>query len=409
MKKLIKFFFCLVPLVSIGQGYQYEAEINPVETQGYYKVLLSPELLGKLKSDFSDLRIYDENGKEQPYFLNTEQRSSSDAVFHPYKVIERISEPDSLSYIVFENPQKKQIDNVSIRVSNTDVRKRAKLSGSDDGDKWYVIKDNYLLHSMQNNSETSELKIIGFPLSDYAFFKLEFDDRNQLPIQVLNLGYYDTQKRKGFIQSFDCEYTVKDSAKTSYVHIQFPERVYLDQLKFRLSGAEFYARNASFKTSYLRKNRKGNETVHFRQFAQQVLNSNSENEVQFDGFSADELFVEIQNRDDQPLHIDDIEAATLNHYLITELKPNQKFVFAFGDDQARPANYDLKGFRSQLNIRPDIATHMDIYAIQDAEEKVSSDKLPPFVLWTVLGLVGLVLVFFTYRMVAEMGQREEAE
>ncbi|MEP2508434.1 MAG: hypothetical protein ABJH72_03720, partial [Reichenbachiella sp.] len=73
MQNKISWLICLLFGFNLqAQEFTYEASVTPVSEQGFYSIVLSPELLGKLKSDHSDLRIYDDDGQEQPYLLKVE-------------------------------------------------------------------------------------------------------------------------------------------------------------------------------------------------------------------------------------------------------------------------------------------------------------------------------------------------
>ncbi len=356
--------------------------------------------------NLSNLRIYDETGLEQPYITNRENRVSKTSLFHAYEILESAYRRDTISYLIFGNPKKAQIDNVSFVVQNTDVQKRARLSGSNDQENWFVIKSDYLLHSMKSEAETSELKLLNFPLSDYAFFKLEIDDNWKLPINILKVGYYDTQKKNGLSTAFTCnDWTQNDSARTSYLKLTFPERIYIDELGFEVSGAEFYSRSTEVLTKVERIDRRKKKHYEYNLVASFDLNSNSPNTLNFEGIAVEELYVRIQNKDNAPLRIDGINAAHLNTYIVMELKPGFTYTMVFGDAKLQRPNYDMEGFKQQLNINPDQLGHGALKLVKSENKKKGSDIFGSgYLLWSILAVVGILLAFVSFKMIREIGK-----
>lgn len=398
-------FLLYAPCV-YGQEFNFEATVTPVTQAGYYKVMLSPELLGKLKTNQSDLRIYDSSDKEQPYVLYRESAISTTSLFKEYNIIERAYEKDSLSYLTFENPNKETIDNVSFIVKNTDVQKRARLSGSDDQNNWYVIKNNYLLHAMQSTEGTSELKVLNFPSSDYRYFKLEIDDNKKLPINILKVGYYDTHQVYGVSTQFDCPVAYqKDSLKISYVKLDLSERKYVEKLKFELTGAEYYSRYAELLVRHERLNKKKKKEVYFESIGSIELNSNSRNEVNLRGLSQKEIYVEIHNKDNQPLSIVNVTASYLNKYVLTQLEPNQDYRLMFGEMSLSSPEYDLKKFADKIlpgAMKTNHGTVIGRKSIEVKSNEVSNILENTYFIWTVILLVGALLGFVSLKMIKEM-------
>ena len=422
----------LLPSFLFSQQYKYQAEIKKVKKTSYHKITLSPELLGKLRENQTDIRIYDTlQNIEIPYFSEQEESIEYSSLFHEYKILKKDYRRHGISYLTFHNPKKKAIDNVSFIVKNTDVRKRARLSGSDDGVNWYVIKNNYLLHSMQSSTETTELKILDFPLSDYRYFRLEIDDYWRLPINILKVGYYDYKSIEGKKYKFSCPIiSVIDSAKTTFVQVKFPEPIYLEYLSFKLSGADFYLRNTQIYLEDIDYN-------YLPTISSFELNSNSNNEIYLGGRVVRGFRIDIKNKDDQPLKVDNIKASYLKKYLIAKLNKKKNYVLKFGDHYAITPEYDLINFKHTLpsriphiqhsrinlikkpipkeqkvsdfikdgeNVKPMVITPV---AIQQKDKQVSPPIFEnPIVIWTTIILVGLILLLVSVKMVKELNEKK---
>lgn len=397
--------------ISFAQEYQFQAPIDAVKTSGYHKVLLSPEVLGQLNSNKGDIRIYNEQGIETPYLLTQETGTSTTAVFKEYEIIDKHFVEDDISYLVFQNPDKKKVNNISIIVQNTDVRKQARLSGSDDNKTWYVIKNDFLLHSMHNNSETTELKILNFPLSNYAFFKLEIDDYWKLPINILKVGYYDYQKYLGQITTYNIPVIHQnDSAKRSFYKLDFPQKKYLEKLSFTMSGADYYRRHTSILEKRETINRKKEVSYHFTSIGTFELNSNSTNTITLGNKSTNELYIEINNLDNQPLNIENVTGSFLNKYLVVDLSPTQKYTIKYGDKNANSPSYDLLAFKDQIPTNLTVINHATPSSLVEIKPKKIHEKGyfdNKYLIWIIIGVVGVILAFISIKMVKEIGDKQD--
>lgn len=409
MMKMIRMISLLISFVftttTFAQDFKYESKIEQVNDAGYYKIALSPELLGKVKLNGADLRIIDQEGREVPYFISQEDENTKSSNFNTYEVVDRIVIEDSSSAIIFHNVDKRNISNITFVVKNTDVRKRATLSGSNDKENWFLIKENYILHSMNSVTETSEFKMLNFPLSDYEFFKLEMVDKNQLPINILKVGFYDTEYSKGSKTQFNLPIIyVLDSVKSTFLQVSLDNPVYLEELKFTINSPEFYSRSAEVSIREQRVNRQKKIVNSYRTIGQIILNSNSQNVLSLSPVITDSLYIKIVNGDDAPLDIESIEARFLTKYAIAELNPQNTYVFKFGDEEKSLPSYDLRKFERKIQLQKLIISHLGITTLVPEEHVEESPSIfeNPLIVWSVLGLVGLLLGFISFKMIKEM-------
>src|SRR5882672_12772849 len=54
-----------------AQHFSEKAKLDTVSKTGFYSINITPELSSYLKTDFSDLRIADENEQYQPYVISS--------------------------------------------------------------------------------------------------------------------------------------------------------------------------------------------------------------------------------------------------------------------------------------------------------------------------------------------------
>lgn len=400
----------LVCLGSYGQNFDYAVAIDPVNEEGHYRILLAPEVLGKLSTNYADLRLFDEQENESPYAIYSEQLKRYISSFREYEILENVALADSISYLVFRNPGKQAIDNVSLIIRNNAVRKMIRLSGSDDQDNWYAITDYNTLQSTVSSDSTSELQIIDFPLSNYEYFKLEIDNEDQLPLAFQTLGYYDRQILEVDKTSFDCPIVNQtDSLKKTFIKVDFKELVYFEELKFAVNSDDYYSREGSILVKRTRQDSKDRTIEYFDHIGNIYLGSDRTNEVNLNGVSLREFYIEIHNDDNEPLQLTDITAYLNKKYVVAKLKPEAKYFLKFGNENLRSPRYDIQEFVGELDINEGLITHGSVQFLRKpVAEELKPDGLfdNPVVLWTIIIMVGALFTLISVSMVRKMSREE---
>ncbi|MEQ8365040.1 MAG: hypothetical protein RH948_19355 [Cyclobacteriaceae bacterium] len=390
-----------------AQEFGYEVDLLPVKESGFHKIQLTPAVLGKVDGILSDLRIYDLAGVEQPYLIEKEAFKETNTAFKEYEIIERFDEAnDSSSFFIFANSSGQPIDNISFIVQNTAVKKTAVLSGSNDQEKWYVIGNNYPLQSMYNRDGATFKKRLDFPLSDFQFFKLEVKGKPNEPINILTIGYHESNSTRGRNSGFDFIIDKQEEIDdVSMITLSLSEIKYFEKLTFTLTGARFYTRNARVYIDELTENRKKEKILVKRQIASIALNSNTNNTFEIGPTRVEKLYIEIDNLDNQPLIVENVSGAYLNQYLVTDLKAGEAYKMKFGNRALDAPSYDLAHFKRQLpNEIKEVELQQVRQLISDANQEPEKSLFEnTYFIWSIIGVIGLFLLIISIRMIKELG------
>ncbi|MBK0403870.1 hypothetical protein I5M27_12795 [Adhaeribacter sp. BT258] len=409
MKKAVAIFWILLTLKTLGFGQQklFKAPLPAVSENGFYKINLRPEIISYTNADFSDLRILDDKNRELPYLLERTATEKTTRYFREYPVISKNSVPKVNTTLIIQNPRKSKINNLGLVIKNTNVSKIASLSGSSDSQNWFALEDDYVLQSVTNTEETSEVKVLHFPLSDYEFYKLEINDSASAPLNILAAGFYDFNAEKGQYQIIpDLTFDRTDSTQVKKTFLWFSSErpVLIDKLEFEIDSTTFYLRNATVfvkETVYSRRNKKQETWVPVHHFQ---LRSDAANSFQISGFRAKEFYVEIENADNPPLEILAVKAYQLKTSLIAELKKNRRYELHFGNEKAVAPAYDLPFFKDKLPENLPVLEPLTVNknampeAGKSAVNRFFQDKS---LIWIALLLVIAFLGYMTYQMLKE--------
>jgi hypothetical protein len=400
----------LFTLASQAQTFRYRAAVEKAPQPGFYRIVLSPQVLGHLNESLSDIRLYDDQEQEVPYLLQREQPLSYHTLFKEYKVVSKEIKPKVGTRLVLQNATKSRINNLSLQIKNANVSKKAKLSGSNDAQSWYVIEDDYRLEAIDNRQETAEVKMLHFPLSDYEYYLLEINDSLSAPLNILRAGYYDTYAENGkYISIPGLSMEKKDSSATrqTYVRVQLSDTGRIDKITVRIGAPAYYRRWAQLGQWVEKRSRKGRKQRSFEAFSSLELRSDGENAFYPSGFKARDFYLIIDNEDNRPLSIEQIEAQQLNTYLIGQLEANRNYHLAFSNEQVGLPSYDLRYYQDKI---PTNLTALNVQLPVSISSAVGASSTTLFtnrhIIWLAIGLVLVVLSYMSFQMLKEVGKNK---
>lgn len=379
------------------------ANLNPVSVSGYYKILLSPEILSYSNGVYSDIRLFNSKGAEMPYIFNEETPAAAITGFKEYQLLENRHIPGKkLTRVVISNAPQKVISSLSLVVRNTEVEKEITLKGSDDQQNWYIIQKSTFDKGEKFN-ETSSLFTIIFPPSDYGYFEISVNDKKKDPVQILKVGYYDSKTAQGLYSPVPIRNIAKtdSSNKKSYLTISLPGEYEFSKIEFEISEPELFRRNC-----YLAKYKTYNNKKVLEIIQNFELSSEKQNILETDKLRTRELIIVIENNDNVPLKINNIRLYQLSKFLIAKLDKGENYSLKTGNRELPYPEYDIKYFRENI---PEELTVIKTRNLKIANAEVLSESQTIFtktILWIVILIVIAILGFFSVKTVKEMKNKE---
>lgn len=396
----------LITSSSFTQNFKYEVKVDSTLVSGFHDILLNPEITSKLKSDFSDIRIFDEKKIEIPYIRRQEIPVSFTQLFKEYRILSNVSKKKCCTELLIENREKKSINNISLLIKNSDVQKNFKLSGSDDKDNWYVIKENYLFQSIYSNTETSEIKLMNFPLSNYAYFKIEIDDSASAPLKIIKAGYYDTESEEGKYSGIPLKEMIlvnNEKDKKTYVRFILGSNQYIDKIELVIGGPTYYLRKADIAIKQKGSTETWEDNTEYEIIQSYELSSNSPNTIQLSKLKTGEFFLIIENDDNQPLIIKSVRLFQLNSYLTAHLEKGKHYSLKFGDANLAEPVYDLKYFENTIPENIPLLKTGELISLIKVEKTLNTSWLSnKVILWIVIGVVIVFMGILSVKMVRDM-------
>ncbi|GGK61867.1 DUF3999 family protein [Rufibacter glacialis] len=414
MKPKLLFFLAVSAaswLSAAGQEFAWQAQLAPVTQQGFHRILLPPQVTGRLQPGLEDIRVMGPNGQPVPYVLRAEVPVQYRTLFKPYQILRYTRRPGGVSELLVHNPQKRSINNISLRIGNAEVRKPVSLSGSDDQQDWYVLKEQDVLYAIKNTRSTAEVKLLDFPLSNYRYFRLQLQDSLSAPLNILQAGYYDTYSEAGKYATIPIKaITRRDSAEnhTTYLRLKFGQPVYPEQVALFISAPGLYHRPGQVIVGEQkrpeRRRRKRRQARLEETSVPLLLSSNAPAVLDLPRQRVEELVIQIENGDNPPLSIDSVRVRQLNRYLVAALERGQAYTLRFGNEKAKAPEYDLQFFQDSIPAHAPVlqVQHLQSVSAPKTQKQTQSSKI---LVWAAIALLAIGLGFMTVRLLRDMEKK----
>ncbi len=405
---MVKIYFLLAVMLWANCAIAQQittAKIQAVSHDGFHKLLVPSEVRSHAKSDLSDLRLFDRKNAEVPYVVLTETPAKAVEHFETFKVLSKIAVPRKFTSIVVENP-KTQLNGLQIWVANADVTKSYNVSGSNDQKEWFGLVNQAELTHLRSETATEVSKDIELPLCSYRFLKIVFDDSTTLPINVLKMGSFQTQfsKQGAFqaIQPKSVQVSQEATTKKTLIKVQFDFPQWIDKMAFNLPQTPLFKRKARIYTESARKEK--HEIVTYQSDIIHIdLVSNQINAFEIPTTKQEIFFIEIENQDNPPLQITEIQCYQKPLFVVADLKAHENYSLIAGNSNWAAPQYDLAYFKETL---ADTLPETSVASIAQAQEMTATPKSnlgqKSWFMWICIIVGGLAILYFSIQLVKEM-------
>jgi hypothetical protein len=398
MQKLNKLFFLsflLMPAISFCQDFSHSAKVDSITESGFYSLAIKPELSAYLDASLKDLRITDKRGRPVPYIINTLLPQLQPERFPFLPILKNSIKDSGRSHLVLENTTKRPVEGLALIIGNASVSRTASISGSNDGETWFTILENFNLTGGEFSDSTRFVLTFWIPKSSYKYFKLLINNLNNDPLNIVAAGSYSPAEfRKWQMLSSTSEllafnnpspeFIQTDSAdKYSYIRViqQYP--YHIDHIGIHLKNPLYYLRKMQVII--------GNRDYDF------ILNGNGN--YTLPRFAAKEFMIKIFNGDNPPRPITEVITSQVKKEVVAYLEAGEEYSLLMGNPKIEAPKYDLEHFRDSIsNIKP-----LSYQAIQPSIKTIVKEKKGSNTsLWLIIIVVLGVLSFFTWNLTREL-------
>ncbi len=368
----------------LGWSQNYKGEIKNIQSDSLYQIQLAPEIRAVSHEDLRYFRIFDTNKKEVPYVISNYNGESER--YTSFKIVSKKSIKDSITSIVIQNETTKKINQFNLNVSNAALTKQYNISGSYNQEEWFGLVENETLKDLIAIKGTALEKTIFFPVNDYPYLRIEFNDKTSLPIHIQAIGVYENQffpEEPIEVKTFTYKSIENKERRVTQVVFSAEKSYQIDAISFEIA-TELYAREARITRKEEIKNKK-TTTIRDQLLSSFLLNSKMNSKIKVSNLKEKEFTIEIENKDNQPLEITNIQLFQNPITIISRLKANEKYEVVIDSTYSKPT-YDLVNFMESFPVGMPKATITNFHKIE--KEKHIKEKS----FWQTNGFMWLCIV-----------------
>lgn len=379
--------------------------LEPVKTNGLHRIYLPSGIRSYSELSLADFRIYDADGNQVPYQVPSPAYDGVQSRFTPYTILSRNVVPKQKTSIVVEVPKAESTD-ITLRIANAEVTKKFSISGSDDQKSWFGLVNQRELSEITNESSTEEFKIISLPRNKYRYIRFDIDDKKTLPLNVLEVGdLIFVGAGQPRFEILKPKITSENLAehKVTVVHAVFDHAQLVSEFRFDIAAPNHYNRSVDMyvQVPYRYKKKNGIREQNMYSF---TLSSEHENRF-FEPFFEKDFYFRIENRDNPPLNIKNIEFRQKLQWVVADLNAGENYTVTTGNPKLAAPDYDLAYGEDKLHGDLPEARIVEIsHTDRSGTGKDSPKSLwqRPWFLWTCIVIAAAVILYFTASLVKDM-------
>jgi hypothetical protein len=399
------YFIMLLMITSFASYSQhntftYRRPIGQVEQEGWHNIVLPLDIFQHVKRDYSDLRILSLSGgdtTEIPYLVNVK----TDVIAEEELNLPIFNQSKSGKKLFFtaQIPDGKNVNTLHLNFTERNFNGHVSVEGSDDRRQWFDVAKAQRILSIHTNTVDYQATTLSFPLSAYAYLRISIEA--DVPLKLERAYFKNITTRQGVLKKVAVSQKVLNEKQLTSLIFTCEYPVPLNQVVIKARHNTDY-----YRSYYLQSVSDSVESPkgwikHYSTLKHGYLTSLKPNEITFEPTLAHEFKLTIDNRDNPPITIDEVEVYAPEVELIANLQPGSLFLF-YGNRKLSKPSYDLVYFEDKVPVERNAAT---LLAQETIEQK---PKLKPLFtdklwLWGIMVLIIGVLGYFTLRMLSPKG------
>ena len=402
----------LLPFGATAQSPQWRAPVDAVPDSGYRAIVLSPDVVGRSAPDLRDLRLVDDRGSEVPYVLEVEPKLRESVRLVPFTLVRNEVVPGKNTIVEIDAGSDALVDELHLSIRNAQVTKPMRVTGSDDRENWYMLRDLRLDLNGDRTRTTSELRIVDLPLSRYRYYRIVLNDSLSAPVQVLDVGHSGRVRSEGrYIRLPEAQWEQRNEKGRSTIHISAPYGMVIERLTYAVEQHGPYQRSGHVQVKRIvqdrqgRRRRKVRERTETETLDHVVLTSHDGGMVEGLQLREDPFDLLIDNASDAPLVIQELVCWQRERRILADLRPGRSYWLTTGDENMSPPRYDLVHFKDSIDL---LGPSLGAGPMMAIEQQVQGpgDGLSEHWVWVGIVLLMVLMAWSAWRMLRPRATEE---
>lgn len=399
------FILLVFGLRSYAQMGDYSAKRKIVGiTEQWHALELPTAVFNGVLNDLSDIRIFGISPNdtiEAPYLLKV---GKAERVQHelPFELI-NVSKKNKVHYFTFEVPTHESLNEIILDFATENFDWKVTLEGSQDQSDWFTILRDSRILSVKNEQTDYRFTHLNFPNAKFRYYRISF--KSGIAPELQGAHIFLNQDIEAQYKNMDIahvEISRDKDLKQTILDIDLDQRAPISFLNLDIENGFDYYR--SFQIQYALDSTNTEKGTHYgyRTLYRGTLNSIEKNGFRFNSVMARKLKIIIEDHDNQPLNIKNVQVKGYVHWLMARFSENRDYFLVYGNANAHPPKYDIA--YTSKNI-PETLDNVGLGNEIRIPKKKKAQPTPLFKnklwLWGILGTIILVLGGFTLKMMSK--------
>ncbi|MFH1438408.1 MAG: DUF3999 family protein [Pseudomonadota bacterium] len=407
--------------------WSHTAAITPQgETSGLVSFPLSLEVFDLARPDLADLRVLSGAGDETGYIVQVDRGWEKKKPV-PVELYNRTCLPGQQSSVTASFGEKILKNRIEIITPGKNFRRAVTVEGSDDGDIWHKVKEGVFLFNVTGGEGESvagyDKNYVDIPDNNQPLLRITVfnapDDPERIEIEAVHAWHYESKPARTVKVQAAVGIAVTEKSVTTLSVDLGLRNVPLAELTLRFSEDNFYravtvlGRNRETRVQKTRREggkesekiveepweRLGSGVIYSFVYSGVVEASNT---LKLDGKKTRYLRVQIENRDDKPLSLQEIEVRRLAYFIEFKAQKGRAFTLYLGNAEARSPDYDFVHFVDRLRLEGVTPAKLSAPSANPAyalpEEQIPLSEQHKGIIWVALLAMLAVLAVLIYRL-----------
>jgi len=392
------------------QDWRYEKQIQlpAISQEQFVELTFDDEVFSNSASGLRDLRIISSSGVEVPYKL-LEERGGVERSSFPVSIFNKSFIPGQYTSFIADLGQEGILHNqIEIHTSSINFRRSVQVEGSKDAETWQVLQPKGIIYDYTDREAglKTQNTLVKYPEATFRYLKVTIFDQGEEPLTISGATVFYEKitfaRRTNYPAEIVERIEDKEHKASRFVIDLGSSGLPTNSMSLGISGTNFQRdvalEGSNNKTDWsVIKNR----DVIFSFDTPKFTGSNLT--ISYPESTYRYLRLTIFNKDNPALELKQVFVSGVVRKLVFQANPSQSYKLYYGNPSASYPQYDLERYFAYLELGAlPVASLSGQILNPSFVEKVPPP--PPFterypwLLPSVLGLVGFFLGFLVFRL-----------
>lgn len=402
------------------EDWRFEKQINLPAISGleFVEMSFDNDVYANAASGLRDIRIIDGNGREIPYKLVLEKGGVERSSFS-VRIFDKSFIPGQYTSFIADLGREGVLHNqIEIRTPSINFRRQVQVEGSRDAQSWATVQAKAIIYDYTDREAglKTQNTLVRYPEGTWRYLKITIYDQGEDPLNILGATVFyekfEAARQIGYPADIVERFLDEEHKASRYVVDLGSAGLPTNSISLAIAETNFQREVAlegsNNKTDW---NISVTRDVIFSFDTAKFTGSNLT--IKYPESTWRYLRLTIFNKDNPPLELNRVSVSGIVRKLVFQADPSQTYKLYYGNAAAAYPQYDIERYFAYLELGALPIASLAAQAVNPS----FVEKLPPppplterfpWLLPSVLGLIGFFLGFMVFRLFRQVKETRGA-